>query len=376
MKKEILMRPHVAIILLNWNGWKDTLECLESVFQINYHPFSVILVDNDSTDESLEKIREYCSGNLNIVNELKSMKIINITSGSAQKPINIKEFNEKEINQELTLKKSNRDNEKDNDNYNENNQKKGNNQKENDQEIFIIKNDSNHGFAGGNNIGIKFAQNCLNTDYILLLNNDTVVEKDFLDPLVEISEKDKNIGFVGPKTYFYHSYPEKIIQITGGGGIDLKKARTFQRGYQEKDNGQYNDSVDLGYIGGSCVLVKKEVLQKVGLLDENFFMYWEDTDWCYRGYKSGYKSVYQPESVIWHKHGASSKPCFELYYLSRNRVFFLKKNATSSEYKSFILNFFTKVFWMDLWYYLIHLKDLNRVSCYLKGLKDGFMLKV
>ena len=86
--------------------------------------------------------------------------------------------------------------------------------------------------------------------------------------------------------------------------------------------------VDIGYVGGSCVLVKSEVLDEVGLLDERFFMYWEDTDWSYRGHKKGYRSVYQPKSIIWHKHGASSKPCFELYYLSRNRIFFMKKNAT------------------------------------------------
>lgn len=351
------MPPHVTIILLNWNGWKDTLECLESVYQITYPSFSVVLIDNYSTDDSLPKIRDFCSGELNVFSELKARNKSKIIKNPSKKPIELWEFDEKDIEEETCFKET----------------IKSFSGKSN---LFLIKNNENHGFAGGNNVGIKFAQNIIKSDYILLLNNDTVVEKGFLEPMIEISENSKDIGFVGPKTYFYHPYPQKIIQITGGGGIDLKKAKTFQRGYQEEERGQYNDSVDIDYVGGSCVLVKSEVLDEVGLLDERFFMYWEDTDWSYRGYKKGYRSVYQPKSVIWHKHGASSKPYFELYYLSRNRVFFMKKNATSSEYNRFLFHFFTHVFWLDIWYYLIHLKDLKKVSCYLRGLKDGFKLKI
>lgn len=357
------MPPHVSIILLNWNGWKDTVECLESVYQIDYPSYSVILVDNNSTDDSLEKIRDYCSGKLDIYHlksENMAKNLSKIVKKSVNKPIEIKEFNENDFETVMAEKSSEKE-EKDNPSR---------------KKIFLIKNNDNHGFAGGNNVGIKFDQKVVKSDYILLLNNDTVVENEFLVPLIDIAQKNKDVGFVGPKTYFYHNYPEKIIQITGGGAIDLKKAKTFQRGYQEKEECQYNDPVNLGYIGGSCVLVKKEVLEEIGLLDERFFMYWEDTDWSYRGTKAGYRSIYQPESIIWHKHGASSKPCFELYYLSRNRVFFMKKNATTGEYRSFLLHFFTSVFWLDIWYYLIHLKDLERVSCYLKGLKDGFKLKI
>ncbi len=350
------MTPHVSIILLNWNGWKDTIECLESVYQIDYPSYSVILVDNNSTDDSLEKIRDYCSGKLDIYH-LKSENIAKnlskIVGKPVVKPIDIEEFQENDMEKGIYAP-----------------------EKSASSRLYLIKNEDNHGFAGGNNIGIKFAQNVIKSEYILLLNNDTVVEKEFLKPLVDMAEKNPEVGMVGPKTYFYHTYPEKIIQITGGGGIDLKKAKTFQRGYQEKEKGQYNDSVNLGYIGGSCVLVKNEVLKEIGLLDERFFMYWEDTDWSYRGTKAGYQSIYQPKSIIWHKHGASSKPCFELYYLSRNRVFFMKKNASKAEYRTFLLYFFTSVFWLDIWYYLIHLKDLERVSCYLKGLKDGFKLKI
>jgi hypothetical protein len=354
------MAPHVTIILLNWNGWKDTLECLESVYQISYPSFNVVLVDNYSTDDSLTKIRDFCSGELNVFSELKAENTSKIIKNPSKKPIELWEFNESDLEEEPK----------------ESHFKKDIKSLSSETNIFLIKNNENHGFAGGNNVGIKFAKNIIKSDYVLLLNNDTVVENGFLEPMVEISENNKDIGFVGPKTYFYHPYPQKIIQITGGGSIDLKKAKTFQRGYQEEESGQYSESVDLSYVGGSCVLVKNEILNKIGLLDERFFMYWEDTDWSYRGNKKGYRSVYQPKSIIWHKHGASSKPCFELYYLSRNRIFFMKKNANSSEYRSFMFHFFTNVFWLDIWYYLVHLKDPKKVSCYLKGLKDGFKLKI
>ncbi|MDZ4172227.1 MAG: glycosyltransferase family 2 protein [Methanobacteriaceae archaeon] len=375
------MNPHVSIIILNWNGWKDTLECLESVYQTSYHPFSVILVDNHSTDDSLDKIREYCTGKDDIFEDLNSKIIKN----RATKAINILELKENDLeNYSINLDKSDNfmgnigilkdiglapDNLKDNSSLLKDIGLAPDN-------LILIKNNANHGFAGGNNRGMEFARDIIKSDYILLLNNDTLVDKDFLQPMVDMAQEHENIGFIGPKTYFYHSYPEKIIQITGGGDINLKKARTFQRGYKKEEDNQYNDPVQLGYVGGSCVLVKMETLTKIGLLDERFFMYWEDTDWSYRGTLQGYKSFYQPLSIIWHKHGASSKPCFELYYLSRNRVFFVRKNSTKKEYQRFLLYFFTRVFWPDIWYYLIHLKSGKKFKCYIKGLWDGFRLKI
>ena len=358
------MNPHVSIIILNWNGWKDTLECLESVYQANYHPFSVILVDNHSTDDSLDKIREYCSGKNNVFEDLNSKIIKNRST----KPINIIELKENYL-ENYSSNLDNSENLKDNTYLT----KKIGLAPEN---LILIKNTENHGFAGGNNRGMEFARDIIKSDYILLLNNDTVVDKDFLQPMVDMAQENENIGFIGPKTYFYHSYPEKVIQITGGGDINLKKARTFQRGYKKEEENQYNNPVQLGYVGGSCVLVKMETLKKVGLMDERFFMYWEDTDWSYRGSLQGYNSFYQPLSIIWHKHGASSKPCFELYYLSRNRVFFVRKNSTKKEYQKFLLHFFTRVFWPDIWYYLIHLKSGKKFKCYINGIWDGFRLKI
>jgi len=375
------MNPHVSIIILNWNGWKDTLECLESVYQINYHPFSVILVDNHSTDDSLDKIREYCSGKDDIFEDLNSKIIKNRST----KPINILELKESDLenyssnldNSENFMDNIGLLNDKDlaSENFMDNNRLLKDIGLAPDN-LILIKNNANHGFAGGNNRGMAFARDIIKSDYILLLNNDTVVDKDFLQPMVDMAQEHENIGFIGPKTYFYHSYPEKVIQITGGGDINLKKARTFQRGYKKEEENQYNNPVQLGYVGGSCVLVKMETLTKIGIMDERFFMYWEDTDWSYRGALQGYKSFYQPLSTIWHKHGASSKPCFELYYLSRNRVFFVRKNATKKEYQKFLLYFFTRVFWPDIWYYLIHLKSGKKFKCYIKGLWDGFRLKI
>ena len=338
------MNPLVTIILINWNGWQDTIECLESLFQISYPNIKIIVVDNNSTNDSVDKLYEYAEGLTEIYSEVNP-KIIN---SRKTKKVSILEINEDNLD---IYKSSNED-------------------------LILLKNNDNYGFAKGNNVGIKFALNQLETDYILLLNNDTVVESDFLEHLVLLAENNEKIGFVGPKTYFYKDFPKKIIQIAGGGTIDLKIARTYQIGYGEKEENQFPEPFQLGYVSGSCILVKKEILQEIGLIDEHFFMYWEDTDWSYQGNLKGYLSYYQPKSIIWHKHGASSNPCFELYYLSRNRIYFIRKNTNIKEYIIFLLNFFLRVFFQNIWYYLIHLKDLSMLKAYLKGLLNGFTLKI
>jgi hypothetical protein len=130
------MPPHVTIILLNWNGWKDTLECLESIYQISYPSFSVVLVDNYSTDDSLPKIRDFCSGELNVFSELKAGNISKIIKNPSKKPIELWEFNESDIEEKTYFKESIKS------------LPSGSN-------LFLIKNNENYGFAGGNNVGIK-----------------------------------------------------------------------------------------------------------------------------------------------------------------------------------------------------------------------------
>lgn len=297
--------PRVSIIILNWNGWEDTIECLESLFQINYPHFDVILVDNASEDDSLEKIRDYCSGILPIKSAFFKYNPNN-------KPITVSEYSE-------TFRKP-----LNNKNYSQ-------------KHLTLIKTHYNVGFPGGNNLGMKFALNFFDPDYILLLNNDTVVRENFLDELVNNGEKNDDIGILGPKIYFYDK-PNTIW--SAGCKISWKLSRGIQIGTNELDQRQYDAKKEVEYVNGSAFLIKTEVIKKIGLMDKNYFLYFEESDWTLRANQAGYKSLYIPSAKIWHKisrsGGGISKP-IGLYYITRNRWIFMKKWARKSDYCIFII---------------------------------------
>lgn len=337
--------PKVAIVILNWNGWKDTIECLESIYQINYPEFNVIVVDNHSQDKSLQKIKEFTKGKI----EVKSTFF---SHNHHSKPIIIEEFNEVE----LETKKIGKDF------FNLPSNKK----------LILIKNDKNYGFAKGNNIGMSYALKYLNADYILLLNNDTVVDPQFLDELVIIAESNDKIGFVGPKTYFYGN--KNIIQLAGGGNISLKSGRCYEIAYNQEDKGEYDKNLDLDFIAGSCLLCKKEAIENIGLLDPTFFMYWEDADWCFKGRKTDYKSTYAFKSKIWHKHGTSSNNPFKIYYYYRNRPLFIKRYAKKEEFIHFILYYFIVDLLITSSFYLVRYRDLKIYKATIRGAINGLRL--
>ncbi len=195
------MNINVSIVILNWNGWRDTIECLESIYQNNYPNYNVIVVDNDSNDESINKIKEYCNGQIKIESSFFEYNQHN-------KPIEILEV---ESNEYILHK-----------DYEECPSLR----------LILIKNDKNVGFAEGNNIGIKYALNNLYPDYLLLLNNDTVVDKRFLVEMLKVSESDNKIGIVGPKIYFYNE-PNRIWFAMGK--ISWKFCRGLNIGYNEID---------------------------------------------------------------------------------------------------------------------------------------------
>jgi len=301
-------KPMVAIVILNWNGWEDTMECLESLYQINYSNYKVVLVDNNSSDESILKIRDYCDGKIKIKSKF-------FEYNKENKPIEIIEYSKEESESKAS--------------------EKGLTQ--NKDHLILIKNDKNYGFAEGNNIGMRYALKALNADYVLLLNNDTVVDKDFLGKMVNFGEINKNNGIIGPKIYYYDQ-PHTIWCI--GGKIDWKLARGLHAGTNKVDNGQYNEIKEFDYVSGSAFLIKREVIDKIGLMDEMFFLYFEETDLALRASQNGYKSVYAPEAKIWHKvsksGGGLSKP-IGLYYITRNRWLFMKKWAKKSDYVFFVI---------------------------------------
>ena len=335
--------PRISIIILNWNGWADTLECLESLYRINYPDYDVIVVDNGSEDESVQKIREYCEGEIEV-----ESKFFEYSSGN--NPIKIIEYTREEAEAG-------------------GGKESGIVDLLSNGKMILIKNEENYGFAEGNNIAMRYALKALNPDYVLLLNNDTVVDKEFLGELVKVGESDKKIGFAGSKVYFYDK--SNVIQFTGGGKIDLTRGKAPRIASGEIDNGQYDSRYEVGYIGGSCLLCKTEVVGKIGVLDPAYFAYWEETDWCLRGHKIGYKSIYVFRSKIWHKGGASSGNCLEAYYLARNRFYFMKQHATKVQLLSFLLYFFGFHFWYISGVYIIYHKNINTFMSFLRGVWDG-----
>lgn len=297
------MKPtkNVVIIILNWNRWQDTIECLESVYQIEYTNFSVIVVDNNSQDPSLQKIRDYCSGKLKVESDFFEYNAEN-------KPLKMEEYAEGETPLEI-----------------------------NSTDLILIKNKDNYGFPGGNNVGIRFALQNLDPDYILLLNNDTIADRSFLKELIYSGESNRNVGILGPKIYYYDK-PEVIW--SAGCYISWKSARGIQIGSDELDQGQYNKEKEVEYVNGSAFLIKTGVINKIGLMDETYFLYFEESDWTLRANKDGFKSLYVPEAKIWHKvsrsGGGISKP-IGLYYITRNRWIFMQKWAKKGDYWYFVI---------------------------------------
>lgn len=248
---------NVAIIIVNWNNSKDTIECLTSLSSLDYNPYKIFLVDNGSSDNSIEELESFLF--------------------------------------------------------------KG------DYNTELLKSKSNLGFAGGMNIGIKAT---LEAGYKLfwLLNNDTVVYSGALKHLVDYAKRNEKVGFLGSKQYFY-----KSTKIGFAGGIlDKKTGKAFSVGLDEEDSGQYNEIKSYDYISGCSLLVKKEVIDSVGLMEEGFFLYYEEADWNLRARSAGWECYYIPESIVEHKFGASTEGGYSTpfisYYNLRNRYIMTKRN--------------------------------------------------
>jgi len=254
--------PRVFIIILNWNGSKDTIECLNSLEALDFRNFEIILVDNGSTDDSISNFK-----------------------------IQIPNFKNK---------------------------------------VILIENKENLGFPAGNNVGIRCALN-YGADYILLLNSDTVVDSQFLKELVVAAKNNQQAGILGPKIYFFDA--PKTIWFAGGKfnwfqgsshiGFGVRENHTNEGANLMRIKREYTN---VDFITGCAMLVKKEVFaalgeprptgraapkwraslrgaerEKIGLLDERFFLYYEDTDFCLKAKKAGFKSVFVPRAKIWHK---------------------------------------------------------------------------
>ncbi|MFQ6099700.1 MAG: glycosyltransferase family 2 protein [Anaerolineae bacterium] len=203
-------------------------------------------------------------------------------------------------------------------------------------EVKLLVNERNLGYAGGNNVGIRAALET-DVDYVFILNNDIVFEDaDCLLRLVEAAEVHPTGGLFGPKTYRYGE--DNLLDFIGG-TYSMYTGLAPSVGVDEYDRGQYETMRVYPFVNGHAVLVKRAVFETVGLFDETYFGYYEETDFCHRARMAGFDSIYVPQARIWHK--VSRAPMGELreYLMYRNQILFVRKHATRLEKVVFSLHY-------------------------------------
>jgi hypothetical protein len=300
-----MIAPRVYIIILNYNGWKDTVECLETVFRSDYPDYKVVVADNNSTDDSILRLKKWAEGDCSV--ESTQQQLSHLFVPPLRKPIPFLFF---EAKSEANLPKMDK------------------------SRMVVLQTGKNLGYAAGNNEAIKYALSQGDCDYIWILNNDVVVETDALAKVVEHAETTRKrgfkIGLTGSKILYY-KHPS-ILQAAGGGPCDEWTGRSWQKGDGEKDIGQYdNDSAQLDYILGAAVLVPTAFLRDVGLMCEDYFLFAEERDWAIRGRRKDWLLNYAYLSRIYHKDAGSmnrenggDRGLLD-FYMMRSRVIFAKK---------------------------------------------------
>jgi GT2 family glycosyltransferase len=225
-------KPHVSIIILNWNGFVETIDCIESLKKINYPNYEIIIVDNASRGDDVKILKEKYS-----------------------------------------------------------------------DYITMLENYENYGFPEGCNVGIRYAMEH-GTDYVALLNNDTIVDQAFLSELIKVAEADPLVGMVASKIYYYY-YPN-IVQYIGGRInwlIGINETQT----QNQVDQGQYDKIIEQDYVPATSCVIKRELVENIGYLDPFYFFAIEEFDYCTRAKRAGYKVIFNPKSRVWHKWNKSGE---------------------------------------------------------------------
>lgn len=247
-------QPLVSIILLNWNNADDTIECLRSVRQLDYSPMNIVLIDNGSTDGSVQRLTDW----------LTSEKITYQVGPAEQ----------------IKLEPADR--------------------------VTVITSPTNRGYAAGNNLGLRLAIGQTNLGYVWILNNDTTVAPDALTKLVTRAQREPKVGLCGSLVCYADS-PE-VIQLQGGGSYQPLWATSRHIGADRPRPAALSTQTvesSLNYISGASVLVSRDFLATVGLMDERYFLFYEEIDWSLAA-RGRFHLGYAPESLVYHKVGARS----------------------------------------------------------------------
>jgi len=239
--------------------------------------------------------------------------------------------------------------------------------------INLIKSNENLGFAGGNNLALPLCKG----KHVLFINNDTEVDKGFLEPLVKVLEDDSDIGMVSPKIHYFHT--KDTFQFAGFTEFNMVTIRNFAIGFGEIDKGQFNHCKETGSIFGAAMLVPMRVTEELGMMTDIFFLYYEEHDWAAHIERAGYKIYYQGNSLVKHKEAISTvkDSPFQIYYLNRGRILFARRNtkgfkkAISLLYLYFIsapkisIEFILRkrfdlmlAYWKAVWWNLTHRKGI------------------
>ena len=338
------MEPKVAVVILNWNGWRDTIECLESLFQVSYESMFVIVVDNGSTDDSVRRLKEYCQGGTEI-----QSSILRLVGGT--QPVSMVEY-PREDAVRVSLKNS-----------------RGIDVPPK-RMITLIRNERNYGFAEGCNIGMRYALAAVDPEYILLLNNDTVVDPLFLSELVKVGESDYKIGIIGPKIFFYDFNGRNDIIWYAGGRINVWNELVFRQvGNCEEDRGQYESTTETEWCTGAAFLLKSELAKK-SLLNPVYPFGTEDLEYCIKMRKSGYKVVYVPSARVWHKVGVSrAKLGKRIGRDIAGYLYFVRQNFSDTVYAYHVLLFFSVVLPRWAFTYALERGDRKTWRAFLRGME-------
>ena len=246
--------PLVYIIILNYNSYEETIRCLKSVKDIEYDNFRVIVVDNNSKDDSVEALGNYVS-----------------------------------------------------------------------DYVFLI-NESNLGYAKGNNVGIEYALNH-GAEYLCILNNDVEVERDFLSKLINYLEANMDVGIAGPCICDFQRR-DRIQSM--GASINLYTGLAQGKMKNVQYDKVAQSFVDVDYLGGACFVIKRKVIEDIGTIPEMYFLFFEETEFCLKAKRKGYKLICLKESKVYHKRSAtiSKYKGLSYYYLNKNRIVFMRRNAS------------------------------------------------
>lgn len=301
-EKQFINKPLVAVIVLAYKGWHDTILCLESLLKSSYSSFSIVVVDNCSPDDSWVMIQDWAAGNRVIGSDGSVLSYLH--EPPAPKPLDHCVLTQREAEQAELPSIT--------------------------PQITFIQAAENKGYSAGNNIGIRYVQRRRMYQYVWLLNNDTLVKPDTLPLLVQaMANAQPCTGIMGAKLLYYHQ--PTVIQCLGGATYNSWLAYIRQVG-----NGLPDSSVSdhakpaIDFVCGASMFVSMRFIQEVGLLDEEYFLYFEEIDWSTRGKQMGWAIDYELKAIVFHKEGGTQteekRSDLVDYYYMRNRLLFTHKN--------------------------------------------------